>query len=81
MVIWRKLTIDIISDGVYSRCSSVLCGSEEVLEGNDVPVEATDLWHVDRVGDVVQDERVDVVIPVSILPLPIQNINFIKYEN
>ena len=57
------MTIDIISDGVDSRGSRVLCCSEEVLEGDDVPVEPTHLGYVDGVGDVVQDERVDVVIP------------------
>ena len=76
MVIWGELTIDIISDGVYSRCSSVLCGSEEILEGNDVPVEAAHLRHVDGVGDVVKDERVDVVIPDSITITNSKTINF-----
>ena len=33
------------------------------LQCNDVPVEAPDLRDVDRVGDIVQDEGVDVVIP------------------
>ena len=72
------MTIDIISDGVYSRCSRVLRGSEEILEGNDVPVEAAHLRHVYGVGDVVKDERVDVVIPDSITITNSKTINFNK---
>ena len=63
MVVWGELTVDIIPDGVHPTGSSVLGGSQEVLQGNDVPVEPTNLRHVDGVGDVIQDKTVDVVVP------------------
>ena len=50
-------------DGIDYRSSGVLCGSEQILECDDVPVESPGWRHVYRVGDVVQYERVDVVVP------------------
>ena len=36
---------------------------DDAQERDDVPVEPSGRWHIDRVDDVVQYERVDVIVP------------------
>ena len=63
MVVRGELTVDIVPDGVHPTGPGVLRGSQQVLQGNDVPVEAAHLGHVDGVGNVIQYKTVDVVVP------------------
>ena len=44
-----------LTPGPYMTCAD--------LKGYDVPIEPASQGYVNRVGDVVQDERVDVVVP------------------
>ena len=63
VVVRGELTVDIIPDGVDPTGPGVLRGSQQVLQGYDVPVEPAHLGHVDGVGNVVQYKTVDVVVP------------------
>ena len=50
----------------WMRGENVILWQLSYLQSDDVPVEASHLRHVDRVGNVVQYEGVDVVIPAHI---------------
>ena len=63
MVVRRELTVDVVPDGVDPTGPRVLGGPQQVLQGDDVPVEPAHLGHVYGVGDVIQYKTVDVVVP------------------